>query len=91
MDKFFTTEEAAAELGVTTARTRQLIRAGILKAQQYGRAYLVTPAAIAEARKRHSKPGPVPKSSPGLAPKAKSAPASGQDGRVIVTKKRSKK
>ncbi len=78
MDKFFTTEEAAAELGVTTARTRQLIRAGILKAQQYGRAYLVTPAAIAEARKRHSKPGPVPKSSPGPAAKAKPEQSTGK-------------
>ena len=61
MDKFFTTEEAAAELGVTPARTRQLIRAGVLRAQQFGRAYVVTAAAITEARRRHSKPGPVPK------------------------------
>lgn len=63
MEKFLTTEEAAEELGVTPARARQLIRAGILKAKQFGRAYVVTPAAITEARKRHSKPGPVPKAS----------------------------
>jgi excisionase family DNA binding protein len=62
MDKFFTTEEAAAELGVTAARARQLIRAGILKAQQFGKSYVITSAAIAEARQRHDKPGPVPKS-----------------------------
>jgi excisionase family DNA binding protein len=61
MEKFFTTEQAAMELGVTPTRARQLIRAGILKAHQYGRAYLVTPAAIAAARKRHDKPGPIPK------------------------------
>ena len=61
MEKFFTTEEAANELGVTPARARQLIRAGVLKAQQFGRAYVITSAAIAEARQRHSKPGPVPK------------------------------
>jgi excisionase family DNA binding protein len=64
MEKFFTTEEAAAELGVTSARARQLIRAGVLKAQQFGRAYVVTAAAITEARRRHSKPGPVPKAKP---------------------------
>jgi excisionase family DNA binding protein len=65
MEKFFTTEEAAAELGVTPARARQLIRAGVLKARQFGRAYVVTAAAITEARRRHSKPGPVPKAKPG--------------------------
>ncbi len=64
MEKFFTTEEAAAELGVTPARARQLIRAGVLKARQFGRAYVVTAAAITEARRRHSKPGPVPKAKP---------------------------
>jgi hypothetical protein len=61
MEKFFTTEQAAIELGVTPTRTRQLIRAGILKAQQYRRVYLVTLAAIAAARNRHDKPGPIPK------------------------------
>jgi len=65
MEKFFTTEEAAAELGVSSARARQLIRAGVLKARQFGRAYVVTAAAITEARQRHSKPGPVPKAKPG--------------------------
>jgi excisionase family DNA binding protein len=64
MEKFFTTEEAAAELGVSSARARQLIRAGVLKARQFGRAYVVTAAAITEARQRHSKPGPVPKAKP---------------------------
>jgi excisionase family DNA binding protein len=64
MEKFFTTEEAAAELGVSSARARQLIRAGVLKARQFGRAYVITAAAITEARQRHSKPGPVPKAKP---------------------------
>lgn len=72
MDKFFTTEEAAAELGVTAARARQLIRAGVLKAQQFGRSYVITSAAIAAARQRHDRPGPVPKAKPnGAASKKK--------------------
>jgi excisionase family DNA binding protein len=36
-----TTEQAAAELGVNDSRVRQLIRAGELKAMQFGRAYLL--------------------------------------------------
>lgn len=36
-----TTEQAAAELGVNDSRVRQLIRAGKLEAQQFGRAYLL--------------------------------------------------
>lgn len=39
--KLLTTQQAAAELGVNDSRVRQLIRAGELKAQQYGRAYLL--------------------------------------------------
>lgn len=38
-----TTQQAATELGVNDSRVRQLIRAGELKAQQFGRAYLLEP------------------------------------------------
>lgn len=41
-----TTQQAAAELGVNDSRVRQLIRAGELKAQQFGRAYLLEPAEV---------------------------------------------
>jgi len=41
-----TTEQAAAELGVNDSRVRQLIRAGELKAQQFGRAYLLEPTEV---------------------------------------------
>jgi excisionase family DNA binding protein len=41
-----TTREAAAELGVNDSRVRQLIRAGELKAQQFGRAYLLESAEV---------------------------------------------
>lgn len=39
--KLLTTQQAAAQLGVNDSRVRQLIRAGELKAQQFGRAYLL--------------------------------------------------
>lgn len=41
-----TTQQAAAELGVNDSRVRQLIRSGDLKAQQFGRAYLLEPAEV---------------------------------------------
>lgn len=44
--QLLTTEQAAAELGVHDSRVRQLIRAGELKAQQFGRAYLLEPAEV---------------------------------------------
>lgn len=44
--KLLTTQQAAAELGVNDSRVRQLIRAGELKAQQYGRAYLLEEAEV---------------------------------------------
>lgn len=49
-----TTEQAAAELGVNDSRVRQLIRAGDLKAQQFGRAYLLE---VAEVKKLVGKIG----------------------------------
>jgi excisionase family DNA binding protein len=45
-NRLLTTEQAAAELGVNDSRVRQLIRAGELKAQQFGRAYLLEPAEV---------------------------------------------
>ncbi len=41
-----TTQQAATELGVNDSRVRQLIRAGELKAQQFGRAYLLEPSEV---------------------------------------------
>jgi len=41
-----TTEQAAAALGVNDSRVRQLIRAGELKAHQFGRAYLLEPEEV---------------------------------------------
>jgi excisionase family DNA binding protein len=57
-EKLLTTEEAAARLGVTTARVRQMIIAGRLPAQRFGRSHM-----IAESDLRlvaHRKPGRPP-------------------------------
>jgi excisionase family DNA binding protein len=62
MDKrVFTANEAAEELGVSSARVRQLILDGTLKTERFGRAHVITAAALEEAKLRHTKPGPVPK------------------------------
>lgn len=44
--RLLTTQQAAAELGINDSRVRQLIRAGELKAQQFGRAYLLEAAEV---------------------------------------------
>ncbi len=49
---YLTTSDAAALLGVTSARVRQLIACGIIDAAQHGRSYLILPESIKAARKR---------------------------------------
>jgi excisionase family DNA binding protein len=66
-----TTQQAAIELGVNDSRVRQLIRAGELKAQQFGRAYLLE---MAEVKKLVGKVGNEGKV--GRPPKSKAAPDS---------------
>lgn len=63
-----TTEQAAAELGVNDSRVRQLIRAGELKAHQFGRAYLLEPAEVKKLVGKIGSGGKV-----GRPPKAKVA------------------
>ena len=57
----YTTEEAAAELGVTSARVRQLILDGLLRTERFGRAHVITREALEAARQRQTTPGPAPK------------------------------
>ncbi len=76
----FTTSEAAAELGVSSARVRQMVLDGSLPAEKFGHLLVISAEALKAARHRKTSPGP--------APKAKPSPSSGQDGRVIATKKR---
>jgi len=75
-----TTAEAATRLGLTVRAVQKMIEAGRLSAQKVGRDYLIAPDALKN----------ITKQAAGRPPKAKSSPASGQDGRVIVTKKKGK-
>ena len=61
MKETYTTEEAAAELGVSSARVRQLILDGLLKTGRFGRAHVITRDALEAARNRQTTPGPAPK------------------------------
>ncbi|MEI7814497.1 MAG: helix-turn-helix domain-containing protein [Coriobacteriia bacterium] len=53
---YLTTEQAASELGVTTARIRQLILGGELQAEKAGRDWLILRDALEPLRDRR-KPG----------------------------------
>jgi excisionase family DNA binding protein len=55
-----TTSEAAAELGVTPVRVRQLARTGVIQAEKLGRDFLIPQSEIEKAKKRKTKPGPAP-------------------------------
>ena len=57
--KLLTTAEAALIIRVTPRRVRQLINEGRLKAEQYGRDYLIHPSSlkrIAPAARRPGRP-----------------------------------
>ena len=54
----FTTSEAAAELGVTSARVRQMILKGELAAGRFGRDLMINAEAVTKAKKRKTTPGP---------------------------------
>jgi excisionase family DNA binding protein len=58
----FTTSEAAEELGVTSARVRQMILKGELTAEKFGRDLMITGEALAQAKNRKTTPGPSPAS-----------------------------
>jgi excisionase family DNA binding protein len=57
----FTTNEAAAELNVSSARVRQMVLDGTLPAQKFGRDLVITLEALEVARRRKTSPGPSPK------------------------------
>lgn len=58
---YYTTEEAAAHLGVTVGRVRQMIVDGLLKTERFGRAHMISREALKVAEQRPTKPGPRPK------------------------------
>jgi excisionase family DNA binding protein len=57
-ERTYTTGEAARELGVTPARVRQMIIAGLIETQRFGRAHVITVEALETAKSRNLKPGP---------------------------------
>ena len=65
-DKTLTTPEAAERLNVSAERVRQLIKAGRLPAQQFGRDYLIREADLALVADR--KPGRPKKTDEALSP-----------------------
>lgn len=68
-----TTEEAAAELGVTPSRVRQMIRAGELPARRFGKVHVISRDGLKLALSRKTAPGPAAKPKAGNQEKPKKA------------------
>jgi excisionase family DNA binding protein len=58
---FVTTTEAAAHLGISTARVRQLILDRILAAEKFGRQHVISEKEIARLKSIERKAGRPPK------------------------------
>jgi excisionase family DNA binding protein len=86
----FTTDEAAAELGVSSARVRQLILDGTLKTERFGRAHVITREALDQARLRQTSPGPAAKSAP-AAPKRATSRVRARNGAATGKQKGGKR
>jgi excisionase family DNA binding protein len=56
-----TTNEAAARLGVSPARVRQMVAKGEIESEKFGRDTVITAEALKVAAARKTKPGPTPK------------------------------
>lgn len=71
MESLLTTEEAAARLGVTSARVRAMILAGRLPAQKFGHVHMIQEAdlKLVEGRKTGRPPNPKPPAKPRVRPK----------------------
>jgi excisionase family DNA binding protein len=59
--KTYTTNEAADELGVSSARVRQMVIDKSLPASRFGRALVISADAIEVAKQRKTAPGPASK------------------------------
>ncbi len=87
MSKDLSTTQVAERFNVTAANVRLWCRRGLLPnayemEESRGNVWMIPEGDLR---------GFAPPKKTGRPPKAKSAPASGQDGHVIVTKKRGKK
>jgi hypothetical protein len=58
-EKAFTSQEAAAEVGVSDSRIRQLALAGVIDHYYFGRSLVITPLGIKQAKARKRTPGPA--------------------------------
>ncbi len=87
--KTFTANEAAAELGVSSARVRQMVVDGSLPVSRFGRALVISAEALEQAKQRKTKPGPAPKT-PGTNKRA-TGKARGSNGASAGKKKGGKK
>jgi excisionase family DNA binding protein len=70
-----TAEEAAAALGITPSRVRQMIRAGELEASRFGKVHVISRASLKSAEQRKTKPGPIPKTPSTVKPATRAATA----------------
>ncbi len=86
--KLLNTSEAAAELGVSVRRVRQLIDEEKLSAQKVGRDYAIQENAL-ESVKTYGKAGRPP-GKPSTAKKAATQPASGSNAALTAAKAKRK-
>jgi excisionase family DNA binding protein len=93
---FYTTGEAAEELGISSARVRQMILTGAITAEKRGRDLLIPSGEIERAQQRSTSPGRPPKpvagDQAGASPviEAESPPKPAKKARKTATKKRRK-
>ncbi len=57
-EQFVTTQEAAARLGVSDARVRQMVLSGVIeKSKKFGRSNMIPESEVKRLEKRNRKPG----------------------------------
>ena len=57
--KKYTAKEAAAKVGVSYSRIRQLCASGEIDFEYFGNVLMITEEGIRQAKNRNTKPGPV--------------------------------
>ncbi len=90
--KTYTTNEAAAALGISSARVRQMVIDKTLPASRFGCALVISAEAIERARQRKTSPGPMarPPGKASTADKAVTQPANGSNKALTVSKAKKK-
>jgi excisionase family DNA binding protein len=88
MSQTFTTKEAAERLGITAARVRQLVLAGQLPAEKFGRDLVIHESDLESVKDR---PIGRPPGKVSTANKAATAPASGSNAALTAAVKAKKK